>query len=170
MRDVKAPLLLKHNIDTMLVARGQTRKDLAMWCRRSESWMSQIFTNEERGIPLKYLDRIADFFGIATYQLLQPGISPLTERRAKTRRSGRDRRISQAVLSERAGDVDVMQVIRALSRGGREQAMGELMKILDRELRPPPARAGSVGGPDPTDERGGAIHAPARERKHRKSS
>ncbi len=170
MRELKAVNLLKHNIDEMLHARRQKRKDLAMWCHRSEAWLSQIFIDENRNVPLKYLDRIADFFGIATYQLLQPGISPLTERRAKTRRSGRDRRISNAVLSERAGDVDVMQVIRALSRGGREQAMGELMKILDRELRPPPARAGSVGGPDPTDERGGATHAPARERKHRKSS
>lgn len=95
---MKASQLLKQNIDRLLRARGQTRKDLAMYCRRTESWISQIFTQEDRGIPLKYLDRIADFFGLATYQLFQPGISSLTERRTgRERRSGMDRRISRAV-------------------------------------------------------------------------
>jgi transcriptional regulator with XRE-family HTH domain len=95
---MKAPRLLKQNIDRLLRARGQTRKDLAMYCHRTESWVSQIFTKEDRGIPLKYLDRIADFFGLATYQLFQPGISPLTERRSgRERRSGMDRRISRSV-------------------------------------------------------------------------
>lgn len=75
---MKAHYLLKHNIDALLTARGQKRKELASWCRRSESWLSQIFTSEERNMPLKYLDRIASFFGIATYQLFQPGITPLS--------------------------------------------------------------------------------------------
>lgn len=166
--DLKASELLKHNIDALLRARGQNKPELARYCRRSRSWLDKIFSETRREIPLKYLDRIADFFGIATYQLLQPGISPLTERRSKTRRSGMDRRISQAVLSERAGDVDVMQVIRALSRAGRERAMGELMRILDRELRPTPTKAGSVGEPDQQAERAGATRALARERKVRK--
>lgn len=136
MRDLKANLLLKHNITALLRARGQDNKDLAMWCRRSESWMSQIFTKEERGIPLKYLDRIADFFGIATYQLLQPGISPLTERRSKRdRRSGHDRRVSAVVLSQKPGDVDLMDVVRAISRPGREKAIAILADILNDELR-----------------------------------
>lgn len=90
---MKANALLKLNIDTILRARGQTRKDLAFWCRRSESWISKIFRSEKREIPIRYLDRISDFFGLATYQLFQPGISPLTERRKHERRSGRDRRI-----------------------------------------------------------------------------
>lgn len=89
--------LLKRNIDDLLRLRGYTHKDLAQWCRRSESWISKIYRHTNRGIPLKYLDRIADFFGLATYQLFQPGISPLTERRSgHDRRSGRDRRISHA--------------------------------------------------------------------------
>src|SRR3989338_2840236 len=81
----------------MLKARGQTRHDLAMWCRRSDPWLSKLFTDENRNIPLKYLDRIADFFGIATYQLFQPGISPLTESRKGERRKVADRRISRLV-------------------------------------------------------------------------
>lgn len=96
---MKANYLLKHNIDAMLRARGQRRKDLAGWCRRSESWLSQIFKEDRREIPLKYLDRIADFFGVATYQLFQPGITHLTERRKRERRTGRDRRVSRLQLA-----------------------------------------------------------------------
>lgn len=100
---MRAEQRLKHNIDALLRARGQTRHDLALWCRRSDSWLSKIFAEPrtasdraERSIPLKYLDRMADFFGLATYQLFQPGISPLTERRSgRDRRQGQDRRISR---------------------------------------------------------------------------
>jgi hypothetical protein len=92
---MKALPLLKQNIDALLRARHQDQKDLAQWCRRTEAWLSAALTQEDRGIPVKYLDRIADFFGLATYQLFQPGITPLTERRSKVpRRSGHDRRIS----------------------------------------------------------------------------
>lgn len=89
--------LLKRNIDDLLKLRGYTHKDLAQWCHRTEGWISKIYRNQNREIPLKYLDRIADFFGLATYQLFQPGISPLTERRSgRDRRTGDDRRISHA--------------------------------------------------------------------------
>src|SRR6185436_17614376 len=92
---MQANLLLKTNIDALLRARGQTRKDLAMWCRRTESWISKAFLDPNRSIPLRYFDRIADFFGLATYQLFQPGITPYTERRSgKERRSGMERRLS----------------------------------------------------------------------------
>lgn len=98
---MKANQLLKENIATLLRARQQTQRDLAGWCRRGESWLSQIFTNPEREIPLKYLDRIADFFGLTTYQLFQPGISHLTERRTSgERRTGRDRRIGRSVHAQ----------------------------------------------------------------------
>jgi transcriptional regulator with XRE-family HTH domain len=91
---LKAVYILKKNIDALLQARGQKRKELAQYCGRTEAWMSQIFTKPHREIPLKYLDRIADFFGLAPYQLFQPGISPLTERRkGGDRRSGVDRRV-----------------------------------------------------------------------------
>lgn len=92
---MKANELMKRNIDALLHARHQQRKDLAVWCRRGESWISKIMKEDRREFPMKYWDRIADFFGIATYQLLQPGISPLTERRkGGDRRSGQDRRKS----------------------------------------------------------------------------
>lgn len=92
---MKASYLFKKNIETLLSRRGHTRHDLAFYCRRSDAWLSKILGNSDRNLPLKYLDRIADFFGLAPYQLFQPGISPLTERRnGHDRRSGLDRRIS----------------------------------------------------------------------------
>lgn len=91
---MQANQLLKHNIDAFLKRRGESRKDLAQWCRRTESWISKIFASANREIPLKYLDRIADFFGVATYQLFQPGISLQTERRqGHDRRLGGERRM-----------------------------------------------------------------------------
>lgn len=138
---LKAHLLIKHNIDAMLQARGQKRPELARYCRRSRSWLDKIFSEERREVPLKYLDRIADFFGIAPYQLFQPGISPLTERRKGfDRRKGRDRRLSQAVLSQKPGDVDLVDVARALSRPGREKAIAAIADILNDELRGPRTR------------------------------
>jgi hypothetical protein len=93
----RAGHLFKHNVEALLKARGQTKHDLAMWCRRTDAWLSKILGHDDRNLPMKYIDRIADFFGLAPYQLFQPGITPLTERRAKTdRRSGRDRRIAWA--------------------------------------------------------------------------
>lgn len=141
---MKASVLLKHNIDTLLKARHQTRHDLAVWVRQStdakkvDPWISQIFTRPDREFQMKYLDRIADFFGIAVYQLFQPGISPLTERRkGRDRRGGRDRRISANVLSEKPGDVDVMSLIRALSTPGRQRALAHLVDLVNDELRGP---------------------------------
>lgn len=100
--------LLKYNIDALLRARKQSRHDLAMWCRRSDPWLSKILSetptnNQKRGVPLKYLDRIADFFGISTYQLFQPGISAVTERRQaqEDRRSGLERRIGHSGVRPR---------------------------------------------------------------------
>ena len=98
---MKANALLKQNIDTLLRARGQTRRELACWVRQSvnpkkvDPWISQIFTQPNREFQTKYLDRIAEFFGLAVYQLFQPGISSVTERRRVVdRRRGQDRRIS----------------------------------------------------------------------------
>lgn len=97
---MKALPLLKHNIDTLLARRGETRRQLAEWVRQStdkkktDPWISRIFTREEREFQIKYLDRIASYFGIEVYQLFMPNISSLTERRSgRDRRSGVDRRI-----------------------------------------------------------------------------
>lgn len=114
---MKAHHLLKKNIDALLKARGRQRKDIAVYCRRSEAWLSQIFTNEDRNMPLKYLDRIADFFGLETYQLFQPGLIPDTDRRTgRERRSGLDRR--------QAGSADLLRP--TLSRAELESKLSSL--------------------------------------------
>jgi len=94
---MKAAVLLKENIDELLRRRNQHRKDLAQWCYRSESWISKIFRTQKRELPQKYLDRIADFFGLSVYQLFQPGIGKASERRVGERRTGKDRRITNSV-------------------------------------------------------------------------
>jgi transcriptional regulator with XRE-family HTH domain len=95
---LKAQVLLKRNIETLLKSRGKTQKELAFYCGATEPWLSQILKQDTRNFRMAYLDRIADFFGLATYQLFQPGLAHVTERRSgRDRRSGVDRRISRAV-------------------------------------------------------------------------
>jgi hypothetical protein len=116
---VTATAHLKHNIDTLLKARNQTRHDLAFWCRKSDAWLSKILSetaihDQKRGVPLKYLDRIADFFGISPYQLFQPGISALTERRkAPERRSGQDRRIGRSRSAQQVVNAPIAPTLTA---------------------------------------------------------
>src|SRR4051812_44848470 len=87
---------LAENVSALLAARHQKQTELARWCRRSDVWVSQ-FLRGERNWQLDDLDRVADFFGLALYQLFQPGISAVTERRSGVERRGKqDRRIGAA--------------------------------------------------------------------------
>jgi transcriptional regulator with XRE-family HTH domain len=95
MSDLRALHVIRTNISGLLYQRKQSQSDLASWLNKDKSWMNK-FLNGSRQIQLKHLDRIADFFGLATYQLFQPGIVPGSERRSgRERRSGHDRRVSQ---------------------------------------------------------------------------
>lgn len=108
---------MKLNIAALLRGRHLHQKDLADWCRNTESWISKIMKLESsREFPLKYWDRIADFFGVETYQLLQPGIASQTERRKAERRSGKERRVGRkAEASSRPGFTDDSLVREVLS-------------------------------------------------------
>ena len=121
---MKAVRVLSENIQALLRARHQSQHDLAQWCRHSDPWLS-AFISGKREIQLADLDRIADFFGIATYQLFQPGISQLTERRThQDRRSGRDRRISHAQRQMVAvqAEMDRLHPRRRVSRIAKKAA------------------------------------------------
>lgn len=140
---MKASYLLRQNIKTILKARGQTAHELAVWCHKDDSWLSKILSDKAttekddkaKGLPLRHIDRIASFFGVQVYQLFQPGISHLAERRqGRDRRAGGDRRLSAVVLSEKPGDVDVMSLIRALSPRGRQRALAHLVDLVNDEL------------------------------------
>ena len=145
---MKVGVLLRHNIDTLLKARGQTRHDLAFSCGRSDAWLSKILSekpsDQARGLPVKYLDKIADFFGIATYQLFQPGISPLTERRSgRERRTGRDRRVSNAqrdLLPPHTADMETVtpwerSILKRLRKVTNAEDRKELERLIDLAAR-----------------------------------
>lgn len=88
---LRADLLLAENIRALLHHRRIDASALAVWCNHGDAWISKII-NGERGVQLKDLGRIADFFGLTAAELLSPGISPLTERRHTQRRSTTERR------------------------------------------------------------------------------
>ncbi len=170
---LRANVLMKRNVDALLRGRKQTRKDLADWCRKSESWISKIMAEDRREFPMKYFDRIADFFGIATYQLLQPGISSLTERRA-----GRDRR---ALMERRVGRSGLMKPTIAVSHQAAlnmlfsyldENEQADFVKTLGEQVRkrlPPPMRGIDVAGPASVGKTPAATDRKARRETARKA-
>ena len=132
-------------------ARHQTRHDLALWCRRSDAWLSKILGKDNRNVPLEYLDRIADFFGLATYQLFQPGLGGVGERRKGERRTGNDRRISalnqrvrvslsEAVASLSQTDVADMIRLKMLTDASRD-ALRVAMQAAERSEQQAAKRA-----------------------------
>jgi transcriptional regulator with XRE-family HTH domain len=89
----KALFIARENIRTLLQARNETQTLLARYCGHDKSWLNK-FLNEGRGVQIGDLDKVAAFFGIEVYQLFQPGITRLTERRSQAdRRLGHERRI-----------------------------------------------------------------------------
>jgi hypothetical protein len=124
MGRVKSQFVLKQNIRTLLRARGLNQSSLAFFCRKTESWISQILTKPNRGFRMGELDCIADFFGLEVYQLFQPGISPLTERRSgRDRRSGVERRVSHAgaILEHSPSLVELEKLLRGATGLSAEQ-------------------------------------------------
>lgn len=90
---MQAQYLLRENIKAILRARGEDASALSGWLGHDKSWINKIL-NGHRDMQIEDFDRVADFLGIATYQLFQPGISRLTERRQnRDRRAGAERRI-----------------------------------------------------------------------------
>lgn len=83
--------MLMQNIRALLAARHIEDAALATWCGHNASWISKILAGD-RGVPIKELGKIADFFGLTVAQLFQYGISPLAERRRSVRRKGLERR------------------------------------------------------------------------------
>lgn len=135
---LKAEHLLAHNIRALLKERGQKPHDLAFFFRRSDAWISKILNAElaidpkdRRGIRIVDLDRFADFFGLATYQLFAPGISPLTERRGgRDRRTGRDRRLSLAQYSSVPARTPELETVTPWERAHLER-----VRLLDADDR-----------------------------------
>lgn len=151
--EMRAHRLLAENISGLLRARHLRQHDLAMWCHHTDVWLSYILSGK-REPQLKDLDRIADFFGVPTYQLFQPGMATATERRSPVdRRTGRERRISHATRIARELES------RIRPKGARQDGAGEssaatqeldrLVAHLTRELKRLLAEQADIGGQTP---------------------
>lgn len=90
-RTLRAQVLLIRNIKALLADRGIEQEALSLWAGHQPPWISKILAGT-RGVQLKDLDRIADFFGLTVAQLLTHGTGFETERRHAQRRTGIDRR------------------------------------------------------------------------------
>lgn len=88
---VQADVLLVRNIKALLQARGLHQNELAHWCGHRPSWINKILS-EIRGMPVRDLGKVADFFGLMPGQLFDLDISGAYERRRRNRRIGADRR------------------------------------------------------------------------------
>lgn len=91
----KALVQLRLNVEFLLIQRRRTQADLAAEMGIDATTLNK-FLHGKREIQFKHLDGMASFFGLQTYELFRPGISPLSERRIiKDRRQGLDRRRAQ---------------------------------------------------------------------------
>jgi transcriptional regulator with XRE-family HTH domain len=152
--------LLKANVQKLLELRGKTREQLAQAVGNSTNWIDKIFRYDERTFPVKYYAPIAKFFGVEVYQLFQPGIAEHSERRSGAdRRQLPDRRFSQAVLSERPLDTDIIHVMRAISLLGRRQVLDMALDVLNDELQSRRTIANEPGEPNHSDERPQRVRA-----------
>lgn len=89
---MRADNIMRANVSGLLRVRHITQHALAMWMKHDKSWINK-FLRGQRQLQLKDLDRIADFFGLDSYQLFQPGTSDDSERRhGPDRRTGKERR------------------------------------------------------------------------------
>lgn len=145
MERLKSRILLKRNLKALLKHRGKRQGELARHLRRkgnddkdADSWISHILDeSDSRELPMEYWDRAAEFLGVDTYHFFMPGVANNgeTERRSGSdRRHRADRRIGHD-LPARPRDLDLMNLIRALPTDAVDEAIAEVMKILDRALR-----------------------------------
>lgn len=133
---LKSHLVVKANIDALLKRDRLTRKDLALWCHKTESWISKIFGSPLRAMPEQYFDRIADMFGVETYELLRPGGADGTERRKVNRRAGVERRIGwqQRLLEElRPGIERARRTMPSYAHDSLSPEAAAKLKVLDAD-------------------------------------
>jgi transcriptional regulator with XRE-family HTH domain len=172
----KALFLIRENIRTLLARRGESQTALARYCGHDKSWINK-FLNEGRGVQLDDLDKIAAYFGIEPYQLMQPGIARLTERRSGAeRRTNTDRRIGHTgrLVNTLQSELNKVPRFAAPSRGGlsihgvasdpSSAAVNALIREFEGRLNelytPHPAQADHARG-------SGAAVASPRDRKPR---
>lgn len=156
---IRSDLMLAKNIRALLHARQIDDSALAAWCGHRPAWLSKIL-NGERGLRIKELGKIADFFGVEVAQLFQYGIDPLLERRRHQRRinvdrrTGLDRRASQGgsshVASSSPSDPAVVVAARLTALSEQLEAVAAAYLTRVDESTGPATLAG-VGTPSGTE-------------------
>lgn len=144
---IRIEVLIKRNIVALLKARRLQQQDLAQHCRRdvdkkkAGEWLSKILNSERHNLPLEYWGRVADFFKVEPYVLLQPGVAAESERRrGGDRRAFQDRRMSRRTgTPEPYGDLrEVWDQIRTMD--------DVALKLLRDFLASLPSRSASTRG------------------------
>lgn len=160
---------MKQNVSALLRGRHLAQKDLADYFRKSESWVSKILDlNSTREFPLKYWDRIADFLGVSTYQLLQPGISSQTERRKGERRSGRERRVLRSkAASQQSGfsDQSLIQEVLSVPYDERPFLFESIAALKRRRAFGPNPERAAAASPSTVEQFPAKPHGPAHRKK-----
>lgn len=122
---------LRLNVEDLLRERKESQKALADHMRVHKTTINK-FLKGTREIQLADLDAMATFFGVSTYQLFQPGISLLTERRVAKRRSGRDRRIGHDARQAMSLSATLPRVPQKGGRGPQVVATSPLQEEFHR--------------------------------------
>lgn len=173
---LKAAEQLRRNLEYLLMARKETQVALAFATGIDKSTINK-FLKGTRELQLADLDKVADYFGVETHQLFQPGISRFGERRSGIdRRAGKDRRIGhhQRALVDLADRIGLARHGRP--KGGRDAHRGvsaaaaTLPEHIRRELRAVEARLAALyaqadawrqtaasGDPRPRPRKGGRV-------------
>lgn len=172
--DLRALYLLRENIGALLAARKESQASLAQYCGHQKAWINKFLNDQDavqgRGVSIPDLDKIAGFFGLQTFQLFQPGISALTERRsAADRRMGHERRIGHsgrqlAGLRAELNKLPAIASAHGSQTAARPSALPPAIQRIIAEAERQ-IHAYSVGQQTPTH---GPTRA-AKSRRHRKS-
>lgn len=148
MPNLRGIYVLRENLVALMRTRGMTQDELARAVGRKKSWLNK-FLKGSRQIQIVDIDRMADYLGVSTYQLFQPGVSRFAERRVGERRTGQDRRLplqlrsSDTISSTRTSDPDVVSGVpgrdgRAVSNAGELTAEAKaFLQAAARELTRP---------------------------------
>lgn len=114
--DLKALYVLRANVRSLLMKRKESEALLALALGfKHRSSLNKFLNSERAGFQMWRLDKLAAFFGLPVYQLFQPGISPLAERRiGSDRRGGEERRVGhgRSVMLTVAAEIDAHRLPR----------------------------------------------------------
>jgi transcriptional regulator with XRE-family HTH domain len=139
-QDLKALHILRLNVRAGLLKRGESEAQLATNLGfKHRSSLNKFLNSERAGFQMRRLDKMAAFFGVAVYQLFQPGTSELTDRRHSQRRSGQDRRIGHQYRHMTAS-ANTIEDARPHRRGQHDivpdsvRTIRQLLRDLEREF------------------------------------